>query len=137
MKKIVALAAVLFASAASAGTFGAHVYTAHVDSKYCNTTPGVYYKADNGFTAGAYRNSECKNISAYAGYTFEAELVEGAVTAAVTVGAITGYKTSPVLPLVVPSVAVKVAKNTSVRMFFVPDAKGTFAGVSFGFEKAF
>lgn len=137
MKKIAAVFAIMFASAASAGTFGAHVYTAHIDSKYCNTTPGVYFKADNGITVGAYKNSECKNISMYAGYTFEADIVEGVVSGAVTVGGITGYKAGNIMPLVVPSIAVTFAKDTKVRLFFVPDASGTFAGVSFGLEKSF
>lgn len=39
---------------------------------FCEANPGLYYRAANGFTAGAYRNSYCR-ASVYAGWTFESD----------------------------------------------------------------
>jgi len=120
---ICALASALFLASPRANAetrFGVHVGSQHFGKNadaFNNFNPGVYVY-HNGWTAGTYYNSE-RRQSAYAGYTFEWHL-GGRWTAAATVGAITGYSTAPVLPMVVPSLSGRITEDVSLRVAFVP-----------------
>lgn len=118
-------------------TVGLHLHTLHDNNNFCNSTPGVYAKFSNGLTVGTYKNSECNNYSAYAGVTFE-HAVTANVSVAVTAGVVTGYRLSPVLPLLVPSVAVDITNNTAVRLTFIPKIAADGANaVNFAIERRF
>lgn len=114
-----ALAAIAILAAFSAHAeplrVGLHLASVHTSPGFNNSNPGIYVRAANGFTAGVLRNSY-RRTSAYAGWTWE---TKGRVTAALTVGAITGYPASDVMPLVVPSVAVHFGR-AAVRMAVIP-----------------
>ena len=100
---------------------GVHLGSWHDRGDYNNVNPGAYVY-HNGYTAGTYYNSERK-VSLYAGYTFEYPLV-GPFTAGLTVGAITGYARATVLPMVVPSVSVRLELLPSLRLSVIPPVSG-------------
>jgi hypothetical protein len=97
---------------------GLHLASHHSLPGYNNSNPGVYVKTTEGYTAGTYYNSE-RRQTFYLGRTFEAQLVPW-LSAGVTVGAITGYRPSPVLPMAIPSVRVPLAGDVSARVAYVP-----------------
>jgi hypothetical protein len=113
MAKVYLSALGVFALAAQAQTFGVHVASVHSGDGMNNFNPGAYVRFDNGLTAGTYLNSH-KRQSAYVGYTLE---TAGALSIALTVGVVSGYKGS--WALVVPSAAYH-TKYGSVRLGFVP-----------------
>jgi len=82
----------------------------------CNLNPGIYWITDSGLTAGLVRNSECR-LGAWGGYTKTA----GAFS--LTVGAVTGYRSAPVVPLLVPSV-----KINRFRLSYLPRSPGSQSG---------
>lgn len=93
---------------------GVHIASYHAPAgDFNNYNPGLYLRLNNGFTAGAYYNSE-RHTSAYAGYTHEWGRL------AVTVGAITGYRRTNVMPMVVPSVRLGKIENATFRLAYVP-----------------
>jgi hypothetical protein len=100
---------------AFAETFGVHLVSTHGDGGYNNVNPGLYFRLDNGFTAGRYVNSY-KRHSTYVGYT--AEHRAGNLSVAVTIGAVTGYQ-KPVMPLLVPSGAYHFGPN-AIRLAYAP-----------------
>lgn len=100
---------------AFAQTVGVHLVSTHGDDGYNNTNPGIYVRFDNGFTVGSYLNSY-KRQSTYVGYTLEHRAET--LSAAVTVGAVTGYRKA-VMPLLVPSVAYHIGPN-AVRVAYAP-----------------
>lgn len=111
------IAALLFlASAANAQTVGIHTVSVHAHGGYNNVNPGLYVR-HGGITFGTYRNSYRKQ-SAYLGYTLETPQWHS-MTAAVTVGAITGYERASVMPMLVPSVAYHFGRS-AVRLGIVP-----------------
>lgn len=112
-----AIILLLLAGPAAATTIGLHLGSVHSTPGWCDYNPGVYMRTDTGLTLGAYRNSECRS-SAYAGWTWEAR--RGKLAAAITAGAVTGYAARPVLPLLVPSLAVDVADKTALRLTYIP-----------------
>jgi hypothetical protein len=95
---------------------GLHVATLHSSRGWCDANPGLYARWSGGFTAGTYRNSECRP-SAYAGWAWQ---TEGAVRAGVLVGVVTGYKAHAVLPLLLPSVAFDLTQSTTARLTYIP-----------------
>lgn len=137
---------------ASADTIGLHLRSVHSVKGFNDNNPGMYYRADNGATAGFYCNSESKSklfpnastckLSTYAGYTVSAEI--GPVEVAATVGVITGYERGT-MPLVLPTIStrdeVKIL-NLNIgkpRVAFVPaiDPKRGAHVVHFMLEKKF
>ena len=76
---------------------GVHLGTYHFDASkgYNDFNPGVYAICD-GWTAGTYHNSE-RRQSFYAGRTFPLGPLD------VTIGAVTGYKSATLTPMLVPS----------------------------------
>jgi len=109
----VCCAATLLTCAAHAGTIGVHLASVHLPQRHFNNTnPGLYYRTDAGWTAGAYRNS-LRRTSAYAGRTWDWGRFS------LTGGAVTGY-TEEVQPLLVPSVRVVTAHGMTARVAFIP-----------------
>lgn len=92
-----------------ATTVGLHWTTKHAHAGYCEYNPGLYVRTDDGFTAGTYRNSECRQ-SVYIGQTFTHGIYS------VTVGGVTGYTRRTVTPMIVPSVALPLADGVSLRL---------------------
>lgn len=82
----------------------------------CNLNPGIYWITDSGLTAGLVRNSECR-LGAWGGFTRSAWVFS------VTVGAVAGYRSAPVLPLLVPSVTVD-----RFRITYLPRYTGSQSG---------
>lgn len=100
---------------------GVHMLSIHDKSGFNTVTPGVYYKSQNGLTAGILNNSESR-VGMYVGKTFESdEKVFG-----LTVGAITGYSAT-VTPIIVPSLYVR---PVGIRLSWLskpPNTKGASA----------
>lgn len=125
----------LFPVLASAQTVGLHAVSAHQHGGMNNVNPGLYIRHDNGITAGFYRNSY-RRESVYIGYTTEVR--RGPVSAALTIGAVTGYPAAPIMALAVPSVAYHFGNN-AVRLGIVPKppSHGTSASVHLMAERHF
>ncbi len=100
-------------SKACAQTIGLHAATWHDSGHLESKTPGAYIRLDNGFTAGAYRNSYRLN-SAYAGYTMSTPHAWGDWS--LTVGIVTGYPAGT-LPLLAPSTRIG-----PIRLTLIPKA---------------
>jgi len=101
------------APAASAQTWGIHIASKHVPAKnYNNVNPGVYYRSEENWTGGIYRNS-LRRTSAYAGYTFEYARF------GVTMGGVTGYDHA-VQPLFVPTARLFTTQGVTARVAFIP-----------------
>jgi hypothetical protein len=86
---ILALLALAFHLGAQAQTIGLHLVSAHQHGGLNGINPGVYVRFGNGATVGTYRNSY-RRQSTHPAWTFETEPASG-FSAALTVGAITGY----------------------------------------------
>lgn len=117
---------------------GLNIHTLHTDSMPCDGTVGVYYRsADTG--GGLFKNSECR-LSAWAGWTPETNTITlGPVKAkaGAIVGVVTGYKSHPVFPLALPSVAVSIDGGLWFRATVIPKVKKSSGGVSFSVEMKF
>lgn len=121
----------------SVAAMGLHLHSVHDNKKFCDSTPGAYVKLTNGFTLGMYKNSECANYSVYAGVTFERNVFEN-VSVGLTAGVVTGYALAPVIPLLVPSVAVQLNNKVALRFTFAPKiADGGANAVNFAIERRF
>jgi hypothetical protein len=108
---------VAFAQAIEApAVIGLHLATLHSSRGWCDANPGLYARWSGGFTAGAYRNSEC-HPSAYAGWAWQ---THGSVRAGVMVGAVAGYKAHPIMPLLLPSVAIDLTPSIAARLTYIP-----------------
>lgn len=104
--------------AAPAQTVGLHIGSQHWPQKdYTNSNPGLYYRAQGGFTIGAYRNSE-RHLGVYLGQTYEGRY--GPFRAAATLGVVYGYERTPMLPMLIPSVAFDMTKGCRVRLAVIP-----------------
>src|SRR5512143_2201799 len=112
--KMLILVLSLMSGAAAAQTVGLHIGSAHAHGGLNPVNPGLYVRGEN-WTAGTYYNSE-RRQSFYAGYTIE---TSGRISFALTAGAVTGYHSRPVMPLLVPSVAVHFG-NEAVRIGIIP-----------------
>lgn len=114
---VFALAALTLAMPAEAGTIGFHVGSHHMPEKnYNNFNPGMYYRTDEGWTVGAYRNSLSKN-SVYAGYTWK---FFGFLE--VTTAGVTGYFDA-VQPLLVPSISLFTYRGVTPRLAYIPQVE--------------
>ena len=109
---------------------GLHLGTVHVPSTPpCDVNLGLYVQTTEGVTLGAYRNSECLR-SVYAGVTFETD--DGRF--ALTLGGATGYRTAPVVPLVVPSVRLPITDSVAARASLLLNPMGGASGVHLSIE---
>lgn len=101
---------------------------------YENFTPGIYVTGNGTIapTVGIYRNSEA-GTSAIAGATINAGKF------AVLIGGVTGYKRAAILPIIYPSFALALTKETSFRIGYIPRVSGfTNSGVvHFSVERNF
>jgi hypothetical protein len=136
--------ALLLASAAQADTLGLHVGSHHWPNEgKNNVNPGIYYRADNGFTAGGYCNSHAKvrqcKPSLYAGWSWETEPIVFGIRAAVSAVLVTGYDAAPVLPTIIPSVSGPIAQGWHWRVSGMPKVHETqeSAVVHFSLERRF
>ena len=88
MQSILSILALCICTSASATTVGLDTFSHHFPSKdfQDNSNFGLYFKLDNGFTAGAYHNT-LRRTSVYAGWTWN---IAGPVD--LTVGLISGYQ---------------------------------------------
>jgi len=109
---------VLAVSKCNADTVGVHLVSAHQGGGYNNVNPGVFYRTDSGWTAGAYHNSVSK-LSVYAGRTW------GYGRLGLTLGLATGYPLAPVVPVIAPSVYI----GAGFRVVGLPPVKGVASGV--------
>lgn len=136
------MAVVTFVSPpAHAGTLGLHVGSQHFPNRprLANANPGLYYKADNGVTVGAFRNSLSRS-SVYLAYTAN---VWGPLD--LTVGAISGYRlrngygfnNAHLAPLIAPSVRLPRLGGVTPRLTFIPPMKNVTAVVHLSLEREF
>ncbi|MBC7993646.1 MAG: hypothetical protein H7Z15_10430 [Rhizobacter sp.] len=110
---LLALAVMAMAPSTQAGTIGFHVASHHAPAKnYNNANPGIYYRNDEGWTAGAYRNS-LRKYSVYAGYTWKFGVLD------VTTAGVTGYFNT-VQPLLVPSISLFTYHGITPRIAYIP-----------------
>ncbi|HEX6707896.1 MAG TPA: hypothetical protein VF169_24340 [Albitalea sp.] len=92
---------------------GVHLASVHLPQRgFNNTNPGLYYRTDAGWTAGAYRNS-LRRTSAYAGLTWDWGRLS------LTGGAVSGYS-EEVQPLLVPSLRLVTIQGVTARVAFIP-----------------
>lgn len=104
-------------SGLAACALGLHLASAHVTPGFQNVNPGAYVQCQNGLTAGAYRNS-VNRPSLYLGHTWH----RGPF--ALSAVAITGYPLAPIVPALVPSVAIKLTQTTKARVSLLLAPKG-------------
>ena len=119
----------VFAFSCDKPVTGWHVNTYHNDRSvgYREDNIGIYFRCENGFTAGSYKNSDWKH-SDYVGYTQSVGVID------ITVGLVSGYKIEPT-PVVIPSVKIGV-----LRVAYLPQAPNrstNTTGWHFSFEKSF
>lgn len=109
----------------SALAIGLHLGTYHFarGEGLRDLNPGAYAQCDRA-AAGAFRNSEGR-LSAWAGAHWARVL--GPVD--LTIGAATGYRRAPVVPLVVPSILLG-----PLRLTLLPPIKRTVGGIHAGLE---
>lgn len=120
--KLLAIALALAASAAGAQeaplyvgmtTVSIHVKTYQSNGEtFNNVNPGIYFVKGH-YTGGILYNSE-RSVSVYGGYAIPVnDWLD------VVLGAVTGYRAYPILPLVVPSVHYAITDKTTVRLNLV------------------
>lgn len=134
---IVAAICIVAAPPSQAATFGLHLATAHfgnASAQLNSSTPGIYFRADNGLTVGTYRNSDDRR-SVYAAWTWETDDKRFALTA----GGVTGYSPAPIVPLLVPSMRIRVGDTYAARLAFLPKPikHGRAAGLHLSVERSF
>lgn len=114
---------------------GLHLVTAHGPApegvQLQGFTPGVYVRDASGLTVGGFRNSHGR-ASFYGGWTWSTADQRWSIT----VGGVSGYPRAPLLPLIVPSLRVKVAEGFAVRAsFLVNPTKDGAHGVNLSIER--
>ena len=112
MKRTLTLIAALSPLVIGATTLGLHIGSQHDKPGFNDTNPGVYIRLDNGSTFGTVLNSMNRQ-SFYAGMTWDRRVTDN-TQVSLTAGGITGYA-MPVTPMVIPSVAYRVAPGVRVR----------------------
>lgn len=117
---------------------GLLLHTFHTSPVPCDDTTGVYVLA-NGFGAGLLKNSECRP-GAWAGWAPETNVLtidHAKAKAGLIAGVIAGYKSHPIFPLLVPSVAVSFDSKLWVRASFLSPVNSSPGGVTFSLEYPF
>jgi hypothetical protein len=119
---------------------GLHLYTHHFGQMPCDVNPGVYVVAE-GFAGGVFKNSECETglWGAWAPHTNVLTVGPVRAKAGVLLGGIVGYRAAPLLPLVVPTVAVQVGPLPWIRASYLPThpTLNSVSGVHFSIEYSF
>jgi hypothetical protein len=136
MKTFFILLSLFVSSLVNAQTIGLHLVSWHDKPGYNNTNPGLYLKTEKGYLIGTVKNSE-GNQSYYMGRVFDYP-INPRVSGSLTVGVISGYKVSPLLPLVTPSLAIRVNPSDSIRVSYLPkiNKSGSHA-LHMSFERKF
>lgn len=83
--------------------------------RYERETHGVYARAPNCLTLGAYRNSY-GDPALYVGCTLQSK----SKTFALLLGGVVGYERAAVLPLVIPSVRIALGRDIALRIAGAP-----------------
>ena len=136
MKTLFTLLSLFVSSLAQAQTLGIHLVSWHDKPGFNNTNPGLYLKTQEGYLVGTVKNSENAQ-SYYAGKVFDYPLTRK-VSGSLTVGVISGYKASPLLPLVTPSVSIRVNPSDSLRVSYLPKVnKAGSHALHMSFERRF
>lgn len=112
--------------AEAAPTVGLHTLTWHdkdrpEGGRYEWVTPGAYLRlgdAHGGPTVGVLRNSLAR-WGAYAGWTWSTD-ERAPLSAAFTAAGITGYPMAPVVPLLAPSLRLRVGDRAALRLITIP-----------------
>lgn len=107
-------------------TLGAHTLTWHdrgrpEGGRYEWVTPGAYLRLGDehgGPTLGVLRNSLAR-WGAYAGWTWSTD-ERRAVSVAFTAAGVTGYPMAPVVPLLAPSLRLRVGDRAALRLITIP-----------------
>lgn len=111
---------------------GLNLYTAHFDESkgFNNVNPGIYVSYRMPVcdpVLGVYRNSE-RGTSAFAACRFSYGPFR------LDLGAVTGYASRPVNPLLIPSVAIPLGEKITFNVGVIPIKDG---GVHFSIERGF
>lgn len=124
------VASLLAANDTHAAELGVHALTWHERAvaddaqgrpvRLRSVTPGMYYRTDAGWAAGAFSNSY-GDPSAWAGAVGEAEITPR-LSVAVTGGLVLGYKRQPVQVLFSPSARLLLRDGYGVRLNWLPRA---------------
>jgi hypothetical protein len=127
-------------SALLPSTIGLHIGSRHSAPGFNDRNPGVYARwADaqgDGFAAGTYLNSE-RAQSLWAGYAWSWRMQALPISAGLTAGAVSGYRTAKLLPLALPSAALHFG-NTAARLSYIPKVeKRGAAALHFSIEYSF
>lgn len=134
MSKLIALFLMALCGSACAepALVGLHLATWHAKPGFEAATYGVYAQWRNGATIGALRNSEGRG-SVYAGKTWTT--ADGRFS--LTAGAITGYSSRAINPMLVPSYAHKLRGDLILRASFLPRSyKGGSSAIHLSLEKS-
>jgi hypothetical protein len=108
---------------------GLHLYTLHAAPMACNSNPGIYYRGEE-FAAGVYQNSHCRT-SAWLGWNRETNTITVGplhAKAGIIAGGVIGYEIAPVVPLLLPSLAVGSPKSGWFRASWIPTVRGKVTG---------
>ena len=136
MKTLFTLLALFVSSLVNAQTLGIHLVSWHDKPGFNNDNPGLYLQTKEGYLIGTVKNSENAQ-SFYAGKVFDYVLTPR-VTGSLTVGVISGYKASPVMPLVTPSVSLHLNYTDSLRVSYLPKVnKSGSHALHLSFERKF
>lgn len=98
----------------------------HLDGKHCNDLTTGLGVEHNGYAAGFYRNSNCK-WSAYAAKAW-LPITAGHWRAGVLGGLVTGYATSPVLPVAALSITYE-GRRYGLNLIGIPPSGNSGGGV--------
>lgn len=125
-----------FAAKAEVVAFGVHTVTTHftprAGGEWNNQNPGVYIRTADDYVFGTLRNSEYSQ-SMYAAKVFESLRWNGFAVDAV-VGAITGYKQHPVIPMLTFGLSYQTGDLTSRLSYLPKPPKAGSAALHLSFE---
>jgi hypothetical protein len=105
-----------------------HLASVHSQSGFNNATVGIGYRFSSGFTVGVFHNSYSK-FSTYGGWLWN---IDENKHFGFFLGLATGYELDSgkkIVPLLIPSVRVYEASNTSVRINYFFDPRKSSAQV--------
>lgn len=111
---------------AQAVTLGLHTLTWHDQARpeggrFESVTPGLYARlggSHSGPTLGVLRNSLAR-WGLYAGWTWSTD-ERSPVSVAFTAAGVTGYPVAPVVPLLAPSLRLRIGDQAALRIITIP-----------------
>ena len=113
----------LLATPAQAATLGLHTVSWHDQPRadgrpFESRTPGLYLRRPDGATAGLLRNS-LGRWGGYAGWTWSSDEARP-LGLAFTAALISGYPAAPLVPLLAPSLRVRLGERAALRLIVIP-----------------